>query len=223
VNVVIAVAVAVAPAAAVIACGDNLLMGNVRPVPPAHRVPPDIEGRVILIAEDAEIQTRDPVHIQRARKLRVPQDLRAAMVDALTLAGFKVVAKPEDPHDLVAKVALAVSEPGGKVRQVYRCGLTGKDGANVAQIDWVWPEGTYVDTAEVYAYASHHVATEIATSRAVLSYLRGPTAPLMRSAHEPPPLPPPSAGSAFALGASAVDSGGPSASAPASASPDAGR
>jgi len=50
------------------------------------------------------------------------------------------------------------------------------------------------------------------------SPLGGPTAPLMRSAHEPPPLPPPSAGSAFALRANAVDGERPSTSASASAS-----
>ena len=77
-----------------------------------------------------------------------------------------------EPHDLVAKLALAVREEGKHVRQTYRCGLRSPDGAEVAQIDWAWPEGTYVDVNEVFDYATHNVATEIAMSSRVLTYLR---------------------------------------------------
>ena len=158
-------------AAAVVAC-DNMTMGKLAPVPPVHRVPYDTEGSVVLIDHDAVIESNDPVHHARAKEKRVPQDLRAAMVDALTLAGYKVVDKAEEPHDLVANVAINVSETKGKVKQTYRCGLKGKDRTEVIQIDWTWPDGTYVDIAEVYAYATHHVATEIAMSPKVADYLR---------------------------------------------------
>lgn len=158
-------------AAAVVAC-DNMTMGKLAPVPPVHRVPYDTEGSVVLIDHDAVIESNDPVHHARAKEKRVPQDLRAAMVDALTLAGYKVVDKAEEPHDLVANVAINVSETKGKVKQTYRCGLKGKDGTEVVQVDWTWPDATYVDIAEVYAYATHHVATEIAMSPKVADYLR---------------------------------------------------
>lgn len=158
-------------AAAVVAC-DNMTMGKLAPVPPVHRVPYDTEGSVVLVDHDAVIESNDPVHHARAKEKRVPQDLRAAMVDALTLAGYKVVDKAEQPHDLVASVAINVSETKGKVKQTYRCGLKGKDGTEVVQVDWTWPDATYVDIAEVYAYATHHVATEIAMSPKVADYLR---------------------------------------------------
>ncbi|MBX3191938.1 MAG: hypothetical protein KF819_33415 [Labilithrix sp.] len=165
--------IALAVAASLAACdGGNILTGNLKPVPPVHRIPVDVEGRAILIAEDPIIETRDPVHIARARDHRVPQDLRASMTKALGLAGFKVVSTPAEPHDLVAKIALAVNEDTGKVRQTYRLGLRGLDGAEVVQIDWGWPEGTFVDENEVLDYATHHVANELAASPRVFAYLR---------------------------------------------------
>ena len=154
-----------------VAC-DNALTGNITPVPPVHRAPVDLEGKVILIAEDAEIETKDPVHIARAKDVHVPQDLRASMTLALQLAGFKVVSSPAERHDLVAKVALAVREEKGRVYQTYRCGLRSPDGTLVAQIDWAWPQGLWVETNDVYDYATHSVATEIAGSRPVIEYLR---------------------------------------------------
>lgn len=165
-------AVLVAAAVLAVGCHDNMMSGNVKPVPPVHRVPIEIEGRTILLGEDAAIESHDPVHIRRARDLRVPQDLRAAMERALALAGFKVVSAASEPHELVAKVAIAVREDAGHVYQTYRCGLRAPDGTEVAQIDWAWPEGTYVAENEVYEYATHNVATEIATSRRVSAYLR---------------------------------------------------
>lgn len=153
-------------------CRDNMLTGNLKPVPPVHRVPYEIQGRTILLGEDADIESKDPVHIRRARDLRVPQELRAAMERALVLAGFKVVSTAAEPHDLVAHVAIAVREEPGHVFQTYRCGLRGRDGAEVVQIDWAWPEDTFVGENEVYDYATHNVATEIATSRRVSAYLQ---------------------------------------------------
>jgi hypothetical protein len=153
-------------------CNDNMLTGNLKPVPPVHRVPLEIEGRTILVGEDAVIESHDPVHVRRASDLRVPQDLRAAMVRALALAGFKVVTSAGEPHDLVARLALAVREEPGHIYQTYRCGLRGADGREVVQIDWAWPESTYVGEDEVYDFASHSLATEIATSRRVSAYLR---------------------------------------------------
>lgn len=169
--VVLAAASVVTLGALGAAC-DNMLTGKLTPVPPVHRVPPDSEGTVILVDQDAAIESKDPVHHARAKEKRVPQDLRAAMVEALVLAGFKVVDKSEMPHDLVARVAINVVETDGKVKQTYRCGLKTKDGSEVAQIDWTWPEGTYVDSAEVYAFATHNVATEIATSRRVNAWVK---------------------------------------------------
>lgn len=154
-----------------VAC-DNMFTGSTVPVPPVHRLPADVSGAVIVIDEDATIETRDPNHVARANARRVPQDLRAAMTKALALAGFRVIGDRREPHDLVAKLAIAVSEDGGDVRQVYRCGLTGADGTAVAQIDWAWPKGTYVGELEVYDFATHNVATEVATSRRVIAWLR---------------------------------------------------
>ena len=148
------------------------LTGKMVPVPAVHRVPIEVEGTTVLVAEDATIESNDPVHLARARDHRVPQDLRASMSNAFLLAGFKVVTSPSEPHDLVAKVALAVREESGTVYQTYRCGLRAPDGALVAQIDWAWPKGTYVDEHEVYDYATHSVATEIAMSSRVLAHLR---------------------------------------------------
>lgn len=153
-------------------CRDNILSGNLKPVPPVHRVPYEIQGRTILVGEDADIESKDPVHIRRARDLRVPQDLRAAMERALVLAGFKVVSTAAEPHDLVARIAIAVREEPGHVYQTYRCGLRGRDGTEVVQVDWAWPEDTFVGENEVYDYATHNVATEIATSRRVSAYLQ---------------------------------------------------
>lgn len=165
-------AVVVAIAVALGACGENMFSGNLQPVPPVHRIPPDVTGAVILVAEDPAIETNDPVHVARANERRVPQDYRAAMVEALALGGFRVVEDRAQPHDLVAKLALRVSEEGDEVRQVYRCALRAADGSEVAQIDWAWPKGTYVATSDVYAYATHNLATEIATSRRVMERLR---------------------------------------------------
>jgi hypothetical protein len=158
---------------AVGALACNELTGSVRPVPPVHRLPSEAEGKTILIADDAEIETRDPVHIARAKEARIPQDLRASMTNAFSLAGFKVVTSPAQPHDLVAKLALAVREEGSRVYQTYRCGLRTPDGAEVAQIDWLWPQGTYVAEGEVLDFATHNVVTEISMSPRVMGYLRG--------------------------------------------------
>jgi hypothetical protein len=170
--VAVALVVAVAGAAGVAACGGNLFTTTITPVPPVHRMPADVEGVVVLVDEDPVIETKDPVHIARAREARVPQDFRASMVGAFELAGFRVVASKDQPHDLVAKLALRVDESDGKVHQVYRCGLRAPDGTEVLQIDWAWPEHTYVDVYSVYDFATHNVATEIATSRKFLAYLR---------------------------------------------------
>lgn len=159
-------------AAAPLACENNMLMGKLTTVPPVHRVPVDTEGAIVLLDHDAVIESNDPVHHARAKEKRVPQDLRAAMTDALLLAGYKVVTKPEEPHDLVAHVAINVSEAKGKVKQTYRCGLKGLDDKEVIQVDWTWPDGTYVDIAEVYMFATHHVANEISMSPRVADYIR---------------------------------------------------
>lgn len=151
---------------------DNALMGNVKPVPAVHRMPIEVEGTTILVADDPVIESSDPVHLSRAKEARVPQDLRVAMNNAFILAGFKVVSTPALSHDLVAKIALAVREESGKVYQTYRCGLRAPDGTLVAQIDWAWPQGTYVAEDEVYEYATHSVANEIALSPKVIGYLR---------------------------------------------------
>ena len=163
---------------------NNALIGNTTPVPPVHRVPIEIEGAVVLLAEDALIESSDPVHIQRAKKYRIPQDYRASMTTAFQLAGFKVVSAPTEKHDLVAKLALAVREEPGKVYQTYRCHLTGPDGTEVAQIDWAWPQGVYTEEDQVLNFATHNVATEIATSRPVVSYLQS-------ARSKPAPAPPP--------------------------------
>ncbi len=154
-------------------CKDNMLTGALVPVPPVHRMPIEFEGRTILVGEDATIESGDPVHISRAKARRIPQDYRASMERALALAGFKVVTTPSEEHDLIAKLALAVKEEGGHIRQTYRCGLQSPDGSEVAQIDWAWPEGTYVEVNEVFDFATHNVATEITMSPRVMTYLRG--------------------------------------------------
>ena len=159
-------------AAALASTGCAELTGKMVPVPAVHRVPIEVEGTRVLVAEDATIESNDPVHLARAKDLRVPQDYRASMQNAFTLAGFKVVTSPSEPHDLVAKLALAVREDSGKVHQTYRCGLRAPSGDLVAQIDWAWPQGTYVDENEVYDYATHSVATEISMSSLVLAHLR---------------------------------------------------
>jgi hypothetical protein len=159
-------------ALALAAAGCAELTGNMKPVPAVHRVPIEVEGTRVLVAEDPIIESSDPVHLARAKQARVPQDYRASMSNAFMLAGFKVVTSASEPHDLVAKLALAVREESGKVYQTYRCGLRAPDGTLVAQIDWAWPQGTYVDENEVYDYATHSVATEIAMSARVLAHLR---------------------------------------------------
>jgi hypothetical protein len=153
-------------------CERNMFTGNLTPVPPVHRLPVDVERPVVLIDKDPEIETKDPNHVQRAKDQGVPQGYRAAMESALGLAGFRVTRSASDPHDLVAKLAIAVSEDGDKVTQVYRCGIASPDGAAVAQIDWTWPRGIYVDVYEVFDFATHNVATEVSTSQRVLRFLR---------------------------------------------------
>jgi len=156
----------------VIAC-NNMLTGSLTPVPPVHRLPAEVTGAVVLVDRDPIIETKDPNHIARANEQRVPQGYREAMEKALALGGFKVTANATGHHDLVARLAIAVTENGDEVRQVYRCGLFAPDGTtNVAQIDWAWPKGVYVDVYEVFDFATHNVATEVATSRRVLSYLK---------------------------------------------------
>lgn len=149
------------------------LTGKMVPVPAVHRVPIEVEGTHVLIAEDPLIESNDPVHLARAKQARVPQDYRASMTNALGLAGFKVVSSPSEPHELEAKLALAVREEGSRIYQTYRVGLRAPDGTLVAQIDWTWPQGVYVGEFEVYDYATHTVATEIVMSAKVLAYLRG--------------------------------------------------
>jgi hypothetical protein len=150
----------------------NTLSPKLTPVPAVHVLPADVKGATLLVAGDPTIETKDPTHIARAKERNVPHDLRVEMVKALGLAGFKVSEDRKAPFDLEAKVALAVSEPDGKVRQVYRCGLLRPDGAAVAQIDWTWPDGTYVGDFEVLEYAAHNLATEVATARPVIEELR---------------------------------------------------
>jgi len=163
---------AVVVALAVTSAACNTLSPKLTPVPPVHVVPPDVKGRAILVAEDPIIESKDPRHHQRAKEYNVPHDLRVEMVKAFALAGFRVVEDPNAPFDLRARIALAVSEPEGKVRQVYRCGLSRHDGTPVAQIDWAWPDGTYVGDYEVLEFAAHNLMTEIATSRPVVEELR---------------------------------------------------
>ena len=153
------------------------LTGNMKPVPAVHRVPIEVEGTRVLLMEDPLIESNDPVHLSRAKLARVPQDYRASMTTAFALAGFKVVTSATEPHDLVAKLALAVREESGKVYQTYRCGLRTPDGALVAQIDWAWPQDLRVDENEVYDYATHTLTTEITMSAKVLAHLRGLKAP----------------------------------------------
>lgn len=150
----------------------NTLSPKLTPVPAVHVLPADVKNATLLVAEDAIIETNDPVHVERAKERNIPHDLRVEMVKALTLAGFRVTEDPKASFDLKAKLALAVSEPNGKVRQVYRCGLARPDGSAVTQIDWTWPDGTYVGDFEVLEYAAHNVATEVATSRPVVEELR---------------------------------------------------
>ncbi len=157
---------------ALVAC-NNMVTGELTPVPPVHRASDDVLGTVILLDEDPAMETKDPEHVARATENRVPQDFRASMVRSFQLAGFKVTARKEEPHALVARLALAVSEENGKVRQVYRCGLRSPEGAVVEQVDWQWPQGTYVDAAEVFTFATNHVANEVAMSPKVSGFLRG--------------------------------------------------
>lgn len=154
------------------AAACNVLSPKLTPVPPVHVVPPDVKGATVLLADEPIIETNDPVHIQRAKEHNVPHDLRVEMVKAFELGGFKVTEDPNAPFDLRAKVALAVSEPDGKVKQVYRCGLSRPDGTPVAQVDWTWPEGTYVGDYEVLEFASHNLVTEVTASRPVVEELR---------------------------------------------------
>ena len=168
------------------AWGCQDFTGSLTPVPPGPRAPVDVAGAVILIDKDPTIETRDANHVLRANERGVPRDYRLAMTKALELAGFKVVGDAREPHDLVARLALAVSEEGDRVRQVYRCGLAGADGSPVAQIDWAWPKGKYVGEFEVYDFATHNLATEISTSRTVNDWLRRERRRPARPSGDPP-------------------------------------
>lgn len=163
----LALALALAPA-----CGGNMVTGTLEPVPPVHRMPPELDGHTVLVAEDATIDSRDPVHIARAKEHRVPANVREAMERALRLAGFRVVTAKDAPHEIEAKLVLHVDEDTGKVRQLYRCLVRAPDGAAVADVEWPWPEGTYVDAGELYEYAAHNLANRVVLSPEVLAYLR---------------------------------------------------
>ena len=126
------VALAAPAVTLVLACRDNMFTGSLTPVPPVHRLPPDVAGAVILLDADPVIETKDPNHVLRANEQGVPRGYREAMVKALELGGFKVTAKPSDPHNLVARLAIAVSEDGENVRQVYRCGLVAPGAGSTA-------------------------------------------------------------------------------------------
>jgi hypothetical protein len=174
-------------AGVVAACNDPVIIGRIDTVPPVHRVPVDVLGSIVLVDEDADIESKDPIHIARAKEIHIPRDYRQSMENALRLAGFAVTANAGDRWDMHAKLALAVTEEGRTVRQVYRCNLKSAEGKEIAQIDWAWPEDTRVDGAEVYEFATHHVATEVATSHAVNAYLHA------RRRAPPTPAPPASA------------------------------
>ncbi len=149
-----------------------MFTGNLTPVPPVHRLPPEMEGTVVLIDEDPTIETKDPNHVLRANEQAVPRDFRASMTNALALAGFRVTAQRSETYDLVAKLAIAVTEDGQNIRQVYRCGLAAPDGTPVVQVDWAWPKGTFVGELEVFDFATHNVATDVAVSRQLHAWLR---------------------------------------------------
>jgi hypothetical protein len=159
-----------------LAC-NNMYVGTITPVPPVHRLPARYEGVVVLVDQDPTIETKDPNHILRANEQMLPQHYRAAMEQALRLAGFRVTAQAAEPHDLVARLALAVTEKGLEIEQVYRCRISGKGGDVIAQVDWRWPKGIYVEPAEVLDFATHNLTTDIVTSQAVIAHLqqlRGP-------------------------------------------------
>jgi len=164
-------------AAMVSAAACNTLSPKLTPVPPVQTVPADAKGHAILVADDPVIETRDPVHIQRAKDANVPHDYKVAMIEALKLAGFRVVLDKTEAHELEAKLALAVDESTGKVRQTYRCAVKRADGTLVQQVDWAWPEGTYVGEFDVYDFATHNLASEVARSRSVLDELRKSPSP----------------------------------------------
>lgn len=155
-----------------VACGDNMVTGKLAPVPPVHKVAPDLDGRVVLVAADAVLESKDPIHHQRAKDAHVLDDFKAAMIEALGLTGWKVVTNKGERYDIEAKLALHVDEDDGKVNQVYRCQIVGADGKSLAQIDWRWPRGTYVEPSEVFTFATHHLASEVVGSRPVAAYLR---------------------------------------------------
>jgi hypothetical protein len=160
-----------------IAC-NNMYVGTITPVPPVHRLSARYEGVVVLVDQDPTIETKDPNHVLRANEQMLPQHYRTAMVEALRLAGFRVIAQASEPHDLVARLALAVTEKGLEIEQVYRCRISGPTGDVIAHVDWRWPKGIYVEPAEVLDFATHNLTTDIVTSQPVLAHLkqlRGPT------------------------------------------------
>ncbi|MCA9584979.1 MAG: hypothetical protein KC657_06450 [Myxococcales bacterium] len=146
------------------ACGENLVTAMKMTVPPVRRLPIAIEGAVVRLAEDAAIETNNPVYQQRARDTLIPQQLRTEMMRALRDAGFVVVTDSAGDADLVAHVAFNVSDVGGHPRQLYRCKLSSPEGEVVEAVDWVWPEGTFVEDDAVLEFASHNLVSEISKS-----------------------------------------------------------
>lgn len=152
---------------------NNMLTAHLTPVPPVHHVPRDLSGTVILIDKDPEIESKDPNHRLRATEQGVPRGYRTALTNALSQAGFSVVDNASAAHALTAKLAIAVTEySDDNIKQVYRCGLYAPDGKLVSQVDWTWPKGIYVDVNEVFDFATHNVATDVATSPDVHAFLR---------------------------------------------------
>jgi hypothetical protein len=169
-------AVTVFVVACMAAC-NNMLAAPIEPVPPVHRLSARYEGVVVLIDQDPTIETKDPNHVLRANEQMIPQHYRTSMEQALRLAGFRVTSQPSEPHDFTVRLALAVTEKGLEIEQIYRCRVSGPTGEIVTQIDWRWPKNIYVEPAEVLDFATHNLATGVVTSKPVLArleQLRGP-------------------------------------------------
>lgn len=145
--------------------------GSLAPVPPVQHLPADLRGAPLLVLGEPTIESADPTDAMRAREKNVPHDYREAMLEALRLAGFRVLTTGSPPHDAVARLALVVVEDGDRVQQTYRCTLTRPDGSPLAQVDWRWPEGTYVAEPEVLEFAAHNLATEIVRTGGVVREL----------------------------------------------------
>jgi hypothetical protein len=157
--------------AACLAACNNMAAGTITPVPPVHRLSARYEGVVVLVDQDPTIETKDPNHVLRANEQMLPQHYRAAMEQALRLAGFRVVAHASEPHALALRLALAVTEKGLEIEQVYRCRVSRPTGELVAQVDWRWPKGVYVEPAEVLDFATHNLTTDIVTSEPLIAHL----------------------------------------------------